>query len=300
MTTNSHDLSETAIASRALLVWLTITGWTARRYDRKVTADINAQYAATSDAGRYNKSLLPGDHPAYKAIVSLQSSIRAQHYTQTLPWTDEGWRILPIASYDAYGKWYRDISDAHERAVSDLLSDYASMRASASRLLGKMYREEDYPSIDDLEKRFRLTKSIKPVPLSSDVRVSLADDQLADIRASIEADTRSATETAMRECWNRLHDVTAHMVERLSSKDAIFRDTLVTNARECCDALRTLNLTGDPALERMRRRVESELASYDPEELRRNDYRRADVARKAAAIVDQMSQYFTPEVGHAA
>lgn len=65
-----------SIHARALLVWLTISGWSARRYDRQVTNKVNAQYAASTDAGRYNKHLLPGDAPSYKALTALLGAIQ--------------------------------------------------------------------------------------------------------------------------------------------------------------------------------------------------------------------------------
>ena len=41
-----------AIHSRAVLVCLSISTWTARKFDRKVTQQVNAEHAASRDARR--------------------------------------------------------------------------------------------------------------------------------------------------------------------------------------------------------------------------------------------------------
>ncbi len=278
----------TTIHSRALLVWLTISGWSARRYDKQVTNKVNAQYAASTDAGRYNKHLLPGDAPAYKTLSALLSSIRAQHYTHTLAWSDEGWRLLPTANYMTYQQWYRDTRRALDTAVDAFVADYPSMRAQAARLLNGLYKDEDYPTTDDLRSRFRLDVQYAPLPAAGDIRVDLANDQIATIESTIQSRVHAATQLAVTDAWTRLHDVVAHMAERLGDPSAVFRDTLVTNAREICDSLRRLNVTGDPELEQMRVRVERELAMRDPDHLRHDDTLRAQTATKATAILDAM------------
>src|SRR5258706_4236014 len=116
--------NETAIHARALLVWLTISGWSARRYDKTVTNTVNREYAASTDAGRYNKHLLPGDALAYKALVALQGQIRAQHYGHTLAWSDEGWRLLPTANYMAYTQWFREIQSQQATTLREVLAEY--------------------------------------------------------------------------------------------------------------------------------------------------------------------------------
>ena len=40
------------IHTRALFVWLTIGTWSARKYDRKITEKVNADFHASADAGR--------------------------------------------------------------------------------------------------------------------------------------------------------------------------------------------------------------------------------------------------------
>jgi hypothetical protein len=282
-------VAQTSIHSRALLVWLRIQTWSARRYDKNVSAEINARHNASSDAGRYNKMLLPGDAKAYKALTALAGSIRLQHYGNTLAWSDEGWRLLPTANYAAYTAWLRDRQREFNDALNEFAIDYPGLRAQASRLLNGLYKDDDYPDVQDLRTRFALSVNYQPVPAHGDLRVDLGADQIALIETAIQDQTERAVHDAMRDAWSRLHDVVAKIAERLSQPEAIFRDSLISNAEEVCDILQRLNVTDDPNLENMRVRVRRELTRFTPDVLRDMPSRRQETAERAESILQAMS-----------
>lgn len=286
---------DTSIHSRALLVWLTISTWSARKYDRKISDKVNREYSATSDAGRYNKFLLPGDNASYKALATLASGIRAQHYTHTLAWSDEGYRLLPTDNYMAYTDWFRQQQAEFNRHLDAFAADYPTMRESARSLLNGMYKDEDYPRPSDIRSRFALDVSYSPLPNFGDVRVDLASDQVREIETAIANKIESAIGVAVKDVWSRLYDVVSRIRERLSDKDAIFRDSLINNARELCEILPRLNVTHDPMIATMRDRVLAELTTYDPDVLRDTPRVRAKVAQSADAIMASMAAYYTPD-----
>ena len=72
------------LISRAMLASSRISSWSARKYDRKITDETNTAHGASSDAGRYNKMLLPGDASSYKALTSHIAAIRVLHYAKLL------------------------------------------------------------------------------------------------------------------------------------------------------------------------------------------------------------------------
>jgi len=285
-------MNPTQIHSRALLVWLTISTWTARRYDKAVTRKVNNDYAASTDAGRYNKFLLPGDAQAYKTLIALAGSIRAEHYTKTLAWSDEGWRLLPTANYMEYTTWFRQQQSAYKSALDQFVADYPTMRAEAQIKLRGLYRDEDYPGVMDVRERFALDVQYSPVPAIGDFRVDLARDQIDAIEQSVNDRVEYAAQLAIKDAWDRLYQSVARISERLSDPEAIFRDSLIGNAREVCDALKRLNVTDDPALEEMRQHVERELTAHDPAVLRDTPRVRRAVAEKADAILSTMRDLY--------
>jgi hypothetical protein len=83
---------------RALLVQLSISQWTARKYDKRITKEVAHSNNTAVEAGRYNKSLLPMND--YLDRVHKKSThIRNKFYDNTLPWGLEGTMMLPSANY---------------------------------------------------------------------------------------------------------------------------------------------------------------------------------------------------------
>ena len=106
---------------KKMLVYLNISFWAARKYDRKISQEIENQYNA-DDAGRYNKILIAKEHLAN--IQKIISAARTFHYENTLPWSDNGGRLLPSTNYFAYVKAIQCYKDDFEREVSNFIRVY--------------------------------------------------------------------------------------------------------------------------------------------------------------------------------
>jgi hypothetical protein len=79
------------------------------------------------------------------------------------------------------------------------------------------------------------------------------------------------------------------MSERLGTdaegKKKVFRDTLVDNAVDLCDTLKTLNVTNDSKLEDKRRLLEKALTGVDPNLLRESDGARIEVKKQVDSVL---------------
>ena len=271
--------------TRAMLAKLSIRAWSARKYDKKITAETNEAHGATSDAGRYNKMLLPGDAPTYKALCQHISALRLTHYAQSLAWSDEGWRLLPVKNYQNYTDALRTGQHEFNRLLSEFLADYPALRSEAKARLNGMYNDEDYPS--DLASKYDFAIEFAPVPCGSDFRVTLSKEEIDIIAARTEERVSQAFKDAHIDACKRLYDAVARIRERLSSPDAIFRDSLITNARELCDVLTRLNVANDAKLDTLRHEVEL-LATAEPQTLRDVPEVRNDTAERAETILAAM------------
>jgi len=278
-----------SLSEKAMLVKLSCSMWAARKYDRNISEKVAADYHTGKDAGRYNKVLIAQD--AIKAIQKAVGDARQFHYDNTLPWTNEGERILPASNFMGYSQEMRGYKQVFECEVNRFLASYDSYVNEARIRLNGMFRAADYPSRAELERKYAFDTSISPLPNSSDFRVSLQDAEVEKIRESIEMRVEAAQETAMQDIWGRLYKVVDCMVERLSKKDAVFRDTLIGNAQELVNLLPKLNLTDDPALEKIRKDVETKLCNYTPDDLRGSQITRKKAANDAEAILKSMAAY---------
>lgn len=290
---------QTAVASpihtRAMLVSCRLSTWTARKYDRKVSAEVAANHGAAMDAGRYNKMLIPADSLSYKAIMQHVGAVRTQHYANTLAWSDEGWRMLPTANYMHYAQFTRQAKAIFSTLLDDFMAEYPALRDGAKLRLNGLYREEDYPAISQIRSKFGFYLDFSPVPAQGDFRLDLPQEDIRRIEAETQGKVKGATAEAMRDAWGRLYDCVKHVQERLATPDAIFRDSLIDNARNLCDMLTRLNVEGDPNLEAMRAEVADSIASQDPDSLREDDTMRSDVATVAEDIFNRMAAFYSPQ-----
>lgn len=273
---------------RALLVQLAISQWTARKYDKKATQEVAHSHGTTTAAGRYNKSLLPmNDY--LNNVHAKAASIRNEYYTNTLPWGIDGTQMLPTANYLEFMTRFRTLKSEWEFLVNEFLDNYDDLKDRAKRDLATLYNEGDYPHRSEIASKFRMDMAVFPVP-SKDFRVSIAGEELSRIQQDVERRVTEAQGQAMREAWQRLYDKVKHIAEKCADPKAIFRDSMIDNARDICELLPRLNFADDPNLEAMRQAVEQKLILH-PEALRNNPELRRDTAAEAKRIMDSMGVF---------
>lgn len=293
-----HMVTRNVLSSRAMLCGLRITNWTARKLDKRVTAEVNAEHGASADAGRYNKALLAKDSLA--PIVTAANAARSLHYARTLPWLDDGARLLPAAAYADFAPRMGRLRDEFNAAVDAFVAGYPAYVDAARVRLNGMWRAEDYPAVSEIRSRFSFSVRVLPVPDAGDFRVDVGDAAAAEIRAAVERDTRAALETAMRDAWARVAETVGRMAERLaaykpgadgSRAEGIFRDSLVENVRDLAAILPGLNLTNDPALSAVADRMARELCQHGADDLRESDVLRKATAESAESILADVSAF---------
>ena len=277
------------LSDKAMLVKLSISKWSARKHDKKVSREVAASHGTAEDRGRYNKVLVAKE--ALQAIQKAESAARTYHYDNTLPWKDDGARILPSANYLPYTQEMRELKAEFDCQVTEFLANYPSLLSQARYDLNGLFNEADYPDGFKIQKKFSFDMEIDPMPTAADFRVNLQSDEVGRIRDEIEVRLNRAQDDAMRDLFTRVYDVVRHMADKLGTPDAIFRDSLVTNVQDLVDLLPRLNLTGDPKLDALRDEVADKLLGYGAEDLRRNQFARKETAQAAQDILAAMAGY---------
>jgi len=284
------------LSDRAMLASLTIRRWQATLTDKKVTRDVATAHSVSARrAGHYRKHAIDVDAPAFKAVGEAASALRHRHYELTLPWGQDGARILTAAMFETYSSEMRHLRASFDVAVKAFLAEYPRLRESARKELNGLFNDTDYPR--RIEAKFGIDLSIMPLPNSQDFRVSLAADVTDEIKKNIDDELQKTTAIAMREPYERLYAHIARMVERLGDPKGIFRDSLISGLGELCSILPGLNLTGDAVLEDLRKRAEAMIAGVDVDQLRQSPTVRTAVAKRAQEIHDAMSVFMTPSEG---
>lgn len=284
------------IGGRAMLVGLQIKQFGGVKTDKKITAEVaEANHMEDASMGRYKKNILPKD--ALATIKRLAGEIRAEHYRRTLPWAEDGARILTREGYAGYQSFMERMKPQWDAAVDAFLSTWDDHVAVARRMLNGTFNEADYPRVEKVRASFGIRSIVRPVPLADDFRVALGSDEIDAIKATLQCEMDTTAREAMADVYRQIGDVVKTMVESLKAfnpakhgaERGTFRDSLVTNVSDLLAILPTLNLTGDGALDILAEDMRK-LTQFTGEELRDNAWKRAQTADAAEAILNQMAQ----------
>jgi hypothetical protein len=294
------------IHSRAMLVSVRCSFWGANVTDKQVTDEVNREHAASRDAGKYRKHLFANNAPEHRAAVRASVQARMILWENSLPWKDDGWRLLPSAAYMTFSAKIREQHAALDAAVDALLARYDELKKQARADLNGLYREQDYPSPADVRARFGIAVEFAPLPSGNDFRLELPDEERRVIADSVTRRVAEAIDVAMRDAWDRLYQAVRHMGERIAARAEAeraegkdgklppFHRSVVTNLIETAEALGALNVTGDPSLEAMRQRVIEELGGFSVEDIKTDDLARIEAAARVDSILAAMSDFYQP------
>ena len=276
------------IQNSSVIVKMNIGTWAARKTDKRVSEQVDVNNNTKVKAGEYRKRLLPCAD-ALKAVHSVASDIRTWHYTHTLPWDDNGGRLLPMQNFFDYKAAMANFQQQFDSACARLYNEYSTLVSAAAFTLSGLFNSDDYPDIDSIRSKNYFRVSYEPVPSAGDFRVDISEQYRKELGDELEKLSQDRLNGAMKDIWERLHDCLTHMSEKLAGDEKqIFRDSLVENAVELCGVLTKLNITNDAKLEAARQELEKALCGLTANDLRKDDATRKDVK----ARVDQILSMF--------
>ena len=280
---------KTDLREKAMTVSLNISCWSARKFDKNVTRQIHEDFKTEGEAGRFNKLLV--EKEAIKAVESARNACYTFHYEHTLPWK-LGETILKATGFEFYATGMSALEEGYWQEVSVFLSRYRRLIEMARERLGEMFNEKDYPSLEEVRRKFKFKIRYSPLASADDWRVNLSAKQVQELAAATAEYEREQVAQSMREAWQRLYDRTKHVVDCLGEVDKIFRDSLIGNIIKQCEILPMLNLDDDPDLEALGRELMSRIGTLDPSVLREDPVERKKAAEDAKEILDKMEGYF--------
>ena len=265
-----------SISSSAVLVSLNISVWPASKLDREVTDQVTTNANANAHAGKFLKDLFAGSS-LRKDIEKYAAGVRVKHLRYTLPWADKGDRLLTTALFLDYKQFINESEQKFNALCDNFFIAYPQLLADAPLHLGSLYKSDDYPSLEEVRTRFGFRYVFAPLPESGDFRLDVGNTELEELKRKYAADYDLRLAEAMREPWERLHNVLLGISTKLTDEPGSedddkpkkrYHDSLITNAQDLCALLTKLNVTGDPKLEEARRQLEQALVGADIEAIK--------------------------------
>lgn len=281
-----------SISASAVLVELNISVWPASKIDREVTEQVNTSAGAVRDAAQTKKNLFAGTS-LRKDIEKLAARVRLYHNQHTLPWADKGERLLPTRLFLDYKSTINSYEQTFQSLCDTFFNEYPRLVQEAQTNLGRMYKAEDYPPLDEVKLKFGFKRTVKPVPEAGDFRLDVPAEDLRELVVAFESQQQEKLAEAVREPWERLHAELSAISKKLTDVEGDdtkrrYHDSLISNPLELCALLTKLNITNDPKLEEARRQLELTMLGTDIESIKED----ADARKEVKSKVDDILKKF--------
>lgn len=275
------------IGNNAMLVELNMSMWTARKMDKKVSEEVDVAKNTKARAGNYHKKLLAGSNKL-DSIQRISTAVRTWHYMNTLPWSDNGARLLPMKNFFEYKQTLNNFENEFDTAVNEFLIEYPTLVSTSAFTLGTMFDRNEYPDVEDIRNKFKFRYAFTPVPDAGDFRIDVEEQTKQELKDQYEGYYQNKLQDAMKDTWDRLHTTLTHMSERLDYTDENkkkFWDSMFSNASDLCGLLTRLNVTNDPKLEQARQSLERALVGVEPDTVRKSQDVRETVKKRVDDIL---------------
>lgn len=277
------------IARSSLLVDLSISTYAGRIQDKATRDEVTARKGAGSKrAASVYKSLF-ADCPELDAITAFQGKLRNEHYRLTKPWTDSGVRLVPYSLLERHRDLMYNSEQEFWKLVEAFLDKFDTLVAAAAFKLGALFDRNEYPTREQVRRKFGFHLTYTPLPKAGDFRIDIENEVQRDLQKQF-ADAMAQREAAlMQDSWSRLHSSLERFVRQLTPRDgkrARIFDSMIDDARDLCDLLTHFNVTGDPALERARKQLADMIDGVTTDALRTEEDTRVAIHNQAKAILN--------------
>lgn len=275
------------LAKCAILRHVVLRSWTGRGQDKELTQQLARDRNVTAADVKVDKNRVAKKY--LDPITQQDGKIRAIHRRLTLPWSDEGMRVLPTRMLEQWDEKVIPELNVRDNRVAEFISNWDEIVDEARHRLKSMFREEDYPSVSKLRRRFSYSISSQPFPTENDFRVDLNQANLDRIKRGLEENIRNSLRDSTQELWNRLYAVVNHVATRWSEDGKVY-DSAIGNINEVVELLPALNLANDPALNELTDEVRKRLSSVNVECVRGNKSTKKAIAQDAKRLAAKIAK----------
>jgi hypothetical protein len=273
-----------------MLLDLNISVYTGRKQDKATANEVSVAKGARASATSVQKNLFAEDTDL-EAINSFAGVSRTWLYNVTLPWSDSGTRLVPTKVFMDISHELTQREQQFNALVDTFVNNFSTKVAAQAFKLGKLFDAKEYPSANDMHRKFGFRYHFTPVPESGDFRVDIPAEAAQQLKDKFEATMRDRLEDAMIEPWDRLYEEITHirnkMVPKEDGKPSKLFASMLENALRLCETLKSLNVLDDPKLEEARRQLELSLENVDIKSLRDSPELRESVKTKMNDLVDK-------------
>lgn len=285
------------ITERAILVSVKISQWGGSRKDVDATMAIATAMGNNQEDARVIKDLIPRKHR--QGIKTAEGKVRQVVHYYTLPWTDDGFRVLPCEMYGDFHMKFMEAKMDWDKAVQEFVEEIPAIYAEAPKRLGKMFKANEMPSQQEVARKFQCMLRHKPIPKGEDYRITMSEQVMSTIRQEAEDAVVQASKNATLNCYLRLQGVIEQLIDGLErqgvKKDGgkraqFFKRSTVDAVTNLVCIMDGLNVNDDPELTQIISEVR-DMTIWTTEMIKDDDRLRDRLVRDAKNIKDKVAKH---------
>ena len=273
-----------SIYSRAILVDVDCSTWSFHTGEVDNTEDVILRNKAERGAFSGKKALVPSDEiQAFRLTVGHIRTFIKKH---TLPWSDSGYRMLPLTSYQSFRKTLVELIGEFDAAADDFCNRLPMIKKRCKEsFLGKMYDDADYPDATAIRNRFKIKVKWANIP-DTDLRIKMADDEAKELRQDLEKTAACIQSVALKDLFNRMLEPIKKLGEKLTEEadPANIRANTIESIAKMVEISKELNIFDSEAVTKLCSEMEK-LSSISAQDLRDSVDDRKETRAKVEAIM---------------
>ena len=234
-------------------------------------------------------------HPKFAALTRIKGDIVSFWKLNTLPYTEDGIRLINRSKIDAFEARMKEFREAFALAVDSLDQSLEEIREEAKNRLGSLFNPAHYPESIKDEFGFEWSfPSIEP----PEYLASLAPGTYKLEQEKIEARLQEAVALAETAFISEFKELVDALSDRLQpgedGKKKIFKESTVVNFQEFFKRFKELHLGSNADLEKLVVDAEKLLEGINAEELRSMATLRGQVKDGLKQIGEQLTPMVIP------
>lgn len=244
---------------------------TQRKLSDAQTKQAADMFSASTDLVTASKRLIDTKHPAYKAATAIKSQAVAFWRGITLPYPQEGIRLIRQADVSLFEERMNDFKTQLAAAVANLQLEYETIKEKAREKLGSLYNADDYPST--LEGVFAISWEYPPIE-PPQYLMNFNPQLYAQEQSRIQQRFEDAVALAENAFAEELSGLVSHLIERLTDepdgKKKAFKASTIENFKEFYQNFQRMNVRSNANLESLISQANNLVSGITPNDLRQS------------------------------
>jgi hypothetical protein len=286
----ASDLRQTMGAVKLSFSWL----GTQRKLSDAQTKQAADTFHAATDLVTASKRLIDTKNTTYRVLTTLKSQAAAYWRAVTLPYPQDGVRLIKQADIGAFEDRMREYKEQLVAAAANLQLEYETLKTAAREKLGDLYNPADYPA--SLDGVFDLRWEYPPVE-PPNYLMTFNPELYQQEQQRVQHRFETAVVMAENAFAEQLQDMISHLIERLTDEPdgtkKTFKVSAIENFKEFYENFQDMNVRSNAQLERLIRQANELVSGIDVKDLRKNTNLRQNLTQQMGEVKTALDNLIT-------